>query len=158
MADKVKFDPKKVQRNKCLAWDAKANQGKGAGVYTGDLLNDDGTVNTDKARAFGVDPAAVVYLTPSDIPTKYLHDGKLTAKSALQAYTADGNYATADDAILDLIVASVMQDLANASVKAHRPVTDKAVSRATSTLRKVLAAQGKTDAEIDAVLAALNTK
>lgn len=145
-----KFDLAKVQRNKCLAWDATANKGKGAGVYTNDLLNDDGSVNAELAKRYSVDPKAVVFLTAADLAPVY----RESAKAALAAAAKEANM-TNDDYVWSLVIGDIMQGLANNSVKAHRPVTDRAKDRATSTLRKVLEAQGKSAQEIDALLAAL---
>lgn len=145
-----KFDPTKVQRNKCLAWDPKGNAGKGAGVYTSDLLNDDGSVNVEECKRYGVDPASVSYITFADLDEHY----RKGPREAV-AHAAKLAKMTTDDYIYSLVISDAMQDAANASVKAHRPVTDRAKDRAASTLRKVLEAQGKSAQEIDALLAAL---
>lgn len=147
------FDLKTVKRNKCLAWDPAANKGKGGAVVTADLLNDDGTVNTAEAQRHGVEASAIVYLTPSDLPEAY----RQGYKQALEFHAKETEM-TAQDTVYKLIIADAMQDLANASVAAHRPVTDKARERAESTLRKVLEAQGKSEAEITGVLAMLASK
>lgn len=147
------FDLKNVKRNKCLAWDATANKGKGGAVVTADLLNDDGTVNETEAKAASVAVADVAYLTPADLPEPY----RQGYKQALEFHAKESNM-TPQDTLYRLIIMDAMQDLANASVAAHRPVTDKARERAESTLRKVLEAQGKSEAEITAVLAMLVSK
>lgn len=153
MPDKIeKFEIDKVTRNKCLAWDPKGNNGKGSGVYTNDLLNADGSVNTTLAQAYGVDPKAVVYLTVADLPAVY----RESAKAALAAAAKEAKMSN-DDYVWSLVISDQMQGLANDSVKGHRPVTDRAKDRAASTLRKVLEASGKSAAEIDAVLAALKS-
>lgn len=151
MADKlVKFDVTKVTRNKCLAWDPKGNAGKGSGVYTNDVVDDKGNVVPAECAKYGIDPATVGYITAADMPAPM----RESAKAAV-AYAAKESNMTVDDYIWSLAVADIMQGLANDSVKAHRPVTDKAKDRAAGTLRKVLEAQGKSKAEIDALLAAL---
>ena len=147
------FDLKAVKRNKCLAWDPTANKGKGGAVVTADLLNDDNTVNEPEAARVGVKAADVIYLTPVDLAEPY----RQGYKQALE-FHAKENEMTAQDMVYKLVVMDAMQDLANASVAAHRPVTDKARERAESTLRKVLEAQGKSEAEITAVLAVLASK
>lgn len=146
----VKFDLAKVTRNKCLAWDPKGNSGKGSGVYTNDLLNDDGTVNADACKAHSVDIASVVYLTPNDLLPVY----RESAKAALTAAAKDSSMSN-DDYVWSLVIADQMQVLANDSVKAHRPVTDRAKDRALSTLTKVFKAQGKSDQEIASLLKAM---
>lgn len=60
-----------------------------------------------------------------------------------------------DDYVWSLVIADQMQVLANDSVKAHRPVTDRAKDRALSTLTKVFKAQGKSDQEIASLLKAM---
>ena len=147
------FDLKAVKRNKCLAWDVAANKGKGGAIVTADLLNDDGSVNEAEAKRFAVAPADAVYLTPADLAEPY----RQGYKQALEFHAKESEM-SAQDMVYKLVVMDAMQDLANASVAAHRPVTDKARERAESTLRKVLEAQGKTEAEITAVLAVLASK
>lgn len=152
MAQKT-FDLKAVKRNKCLKWDAAANKGKGGALVTSDFLNDDGTVNSGLAASVGVKDTDVVYLTPADLPEPY----RQGYKQALE-FHAKENEMSAQDTVYRLIIADAMQDLANASVAAFRPITDKARERAESTLRKVLQAQGKSEEEITSVLAMLVSK
>ena len=152
MATKT-FDLKAVKRNKCLAWDATANKGKGGAVVTADLLNDDNTINEAEAARVAVKPADVIYLTPADLPEPYRQGDK----QALE-FHAKENEMTAQDMVYKLVVMDAMQDLANASVAAHRPVTSKARERMESTFRKLMEGQGKTEAEITAVLAVLESK
>ena len=143
---KFTFDPKKAKRNRCVGWDPKENKG----VYSNSMTNDDGSIRVEKAKLLGIDPATVKPITIADLHNRY---GQ-SAKEALAQFVKDNDYATPDDAVWDLIVASAMQNAANASVAEHRPVTDKAVERASFTLRAVLKAQGKSDAEIDQLLSA----
>jgi|SRR3990167_7538020 len=150
MAMKV-FSIKETRRNKCLAWDPKANGGKGAGVYTSDVTDSEtGKVLPELCQKFGIAEADVRWLTADDLPSEY----RVSAKEALRFHAKEAEM-SADDTIWSLVVTSAMQTLANDSVRSVRPVTDKAKERATATLRKVLEAQGKTSAEVNAVLAAL---
>jgi len=145
-----RFKPESLRRNKCLAWDAAGNKGKGAGVYTSDLINDDETVNVEAASKWGLKPQEVVFLTVKDLPREYHGD----VKQAVIAYAREQEM-TQEDAVLDLVLSAMLQKAANKSVAALRPTTDRSKDRALSTLRKVLAEQGKSDAQITAALQAL---
>ena len=152
MATKT-FDLKAVKRNKCLAWDVAANKGKGGAIVTADLLNDDGSVNEAEAKRFAVAPADAVYLTPADLAEPY----RQGYKQALEFHAKESEM-TAQDMVYKLVVMDAMQDLANASVAAHRPVTDKAKDRAESTVRKIAEAQGVTPEKLAEILAILGKK
>lgn len=146
-----KFNAKEVRRNRCLAWDPKANGGKGAGVYTSDLVDDKGNVHAPTCDRFGVAVTAVTYITLDDLNAAYAKG----AQAALAFHAKDCDL-TPDDLVYKLVLADAMQDAANKSVRDVRPVTDKAKERATHTLRKILEAQGKTPVEITTLLAALS--
>ena len=151
-----KFDLTKVTRNKCLGWVPKGSKlpdgsvSKGQAIITSMLVNDDDSVNAELAREHGIDPKLVVYLTPSDLNPAYAAG----VKSALEYHAKECDMSK-DDLVYKLIIADAMQDAANKSVGAFRPVTDKAKERAYSTMVKLLEASGKTKEQIEAALIAL---
>lgn len=147
------FDPKSVQRERALAWNEKANGGKGGAITTSDLMNDDSSVNETKCKEWSVSPARVTFITVADLGEPYTH-GASRIQDIVKHAAADAGYSP-NDYVLSLVLKDAMQTAYNASVRAIRPVTDRAKERASNTLRTVLRAQGKTEAEINAVLAAL---
>lgn len=151
-----KFELSKVTRNKCIGWAAKGSKlpdgsvSKGQALITSMFMNDDDTVNVSKAAEYSLKPEQVVYLTPADLNPAYTQGVK-----AAMEYHAKECDMSKDDLVYKLIVADAMQDAANKSVAAFRPVTDKAKERAYSTMVKLLEASGKTKEQIEAALIAL---
>lgn len=148
MADLKKFDPTKVNRNKPLAWDAAQKPPKA--VYTSDLVNDDGSVNAEACAKFSVAPASVGYLTVVDLDGHY----RGSAKEALEFHARESNM-TSNDLMWKLVIQDAMQDKSNETLRAIRPVTDKARERAFGTVEKMLRDIGLTDEQVKAKLAVL---
>ena len=147
------FDPKGVRRERALAWDPKANAGKGGAVVTSDLTDADGRPVDAECSKWNVDPRKVTYLTVADLGEPYTL-GSARIQDIVKHAAANAGYSP-NDYVLSLILKDAMQDAYNESVRVVRPVTDRAKERASNTLRSVLKAQGRSEAEIAQVLAAL---
>lgn len=150
MADLKKFDPTKVNRNKPLAWDAAQKPPKA--VYTSDLMNDDGTINTGSATKYAVPTDAIVFLTVADLDLPY----RESAKSALEYHARESNMAP-NDLMWKLVIQDAMQDKSNETLRALRPVTDKARERAFGTVEKMLRDMGLTEDQVKSKLAGLKS-
>ena len=144
-----KFDSAEYARKRPVAWNAE----EGKAIYHDDLLGKDGKVAEGECKALGIDPGSVRPFTFADLGADY----STLAKAVATAVKVNGA-ASADDLIYSLIVEDAMQRQINAMVSAIRPVTDKAATRATNVLIKVLREKGKSDAEINAALSALGMK
>ena len=142
----TKFDPKKLLRNRCVGWDPKEKKAR----WSGDYQNEDGSVNAEACKRDGIEPGAIVPISVADLPPAYAQSAKTALEAHAKEAEMDGN-----DLVWKLVLEDAMQKLVNRSVNQNRPVTDKAKDRAISTLRKILEAQGKSGAEIDAALKAL---
>lgn len=118
-------------RNRCVAW----NTAEKKGVYSNDLLDDAGKPDPAKCALYGVDVAVVKPITVADLPDAYASG----ATAALAALASEWNM-TPDDVTWHLVLNARLQDEANETVKAHRPVSDKAKERAYTTMVKSLAA------------------
>ena len=140
-----KFDPKDYVRKRPVAWDGDENKA----IYHDDLMSD-GKVNEGECKALGVAPGSVRPFEFADLGADYG-----TLAGAVKAHVKATAAASADDLIYSLIVEDAMQREINGLVSTLRPVTDKAASRATSVLVKMLRDQGKSEAEISAALSAL---
>ena len=143
-----KFDPKDYTRRRPVAWNGDENKA----IYHDDLVKD-GRVDEGECKALGVAPDSVRPFEFADLGADY---GKLAG--AVKAHVKATAAASADDLIYSLIVEDAMQREINGLVSTLRPVTDKAASRATSVLVKMLRDQGKSEAEISAALSALGIK
>lgn len=143
MAKPRTFDPRAVQRNRALGWDAQ----RGKAILTSDVVDDDGSLNTPKCEAYGIEPSSVSYLTIVDLDAPYAEGWK----QALQAHATATGYSP-NDLVWKLVVADAMQDLANRSVAEHRPVTDKALERGISTMMKIT---GKSREEVERLMGLL---
>jgi len=143
-----KFDPKDYVRKRPVAWDGDENKA----IYHDDLMSD-GKVNEGECKTLGVEPSSVRPFTFADLGVDYG-----TLAGAVKAHVKATAAASADDLIYSLIVEDAMQREINGLVSTLRPVTDKAASRATSVLVKMLRDQGKSEAEISAALSALGIK
>ena len=143
-----KFDPKDYVRKRPVAWDGDENKA----IYHDDLMSD-GKVNEGECKTFGVALGSVRSFTFADLGVDYG-----TLAGAIKAHVKATAAASADDLIYSLIVEDAMQREINGLVSTLRPVTDKAASRATSVLVKMLRDQGKSEAEISAALSALGIK
>ena len=149
-----------LQRNRTLAWDKAGNKGAGKAVTTSDLMKDDGvTPDPELCAKYGVDPKAVTYLTIDDLPEAFRKSATdavraLAAEWSQGAKDADGKPVkwTPDEVAWYLVIQSRLQDAANASIKAHRPVSDKALDKAVFTIIRNLKGQGKTQQEIASFL------
>jgi len=113
----------------------------------------DGKVDEGECKTLGVAPGSVRPFTFADLGADYG-----TLAGAVKAHVKATAAASADDLIYSLIVEDAMQREINGLVSTLRPVTDKAASRATSVLVKMLRDQGKSEAEISAALSALGIK
>lgn len=150
-----KFDIAKVNRNRCVGWvsegftlpDGEKVKKGGKGVYTSDLMDDNGNVLPNLCTHYGIDPTTVKQLTVADIPAEYSQGVKQAVAKLAEEWSK--SYISADDVIWDLVISARMQEAANESVKQHRPVTDKAIDRAISSMMKVT---GKTEAEVRQLL------
>ena len=137
MAKQKAFSPKDVQRNRALGWDAAEKKA----VLTSDLMLEDGeTVDVAKCETLKINPKSVAYLTTGDLPPAYSENWK----TALTAHAAATGY-PANDLTWKLVIADAMQDAANKSVAEFRPITDKAMERASSTMVRTT---GKSRAEV----------
>ena len=144
-----KFDSKDYSRKRPVAWNGDENKA----VYHDDLLMSDGKVDEGKCKTLGVAPGSVRPFTFADLGVDYG-----TLAGAVKAHVKATAAASADDLIYSLIVEDAMQREINGLVSTLRPVTDKAASRATNVLVKMLRDQGKSEAEISAALSALGIK
>lgn len=144
-----KFNPTEYSRKRPVAWNTEENKA----IYHDDLMDADGKVNDGEAKAVGLAPGEVRPFTFADLGPEYG-----TLQKAVAAHVKETAAASADDLIYSLIVEDAMQRRINALVSALRPVTDKAATRATNVLVKMLRDQGKSDAEITAALSALGIK
>ena len=143
-----KFDPKDYVRKRPVAWNGDENKA----VYHDDLVKD-GKVDEGECKTLGVAPGSVRPFTFADLGADYG-----TLAGAVKAHVRATAAASADDLIYSLIVEDAMQREFNGLVSTLRPVTDKAASRATNVLVKMLRDQGKSEAEISAALSALGIK
>jgi len=162
------FTIKEMTRNRCVGWatpeqivemrkaGSEINFSKvAAGIYTKDLLDDKGNVNTAACAAAGIQPASVTLITVNDLPADFANGPKAALTKLATEWSTDKVKWTPDEVAHYLAINARLQDEANESVKRHRPVTDKALDRAKSTLTKMLRASGKSDADIAKALAAL---
>lgn len=130
----------------------------------GDLLTGD-ALKARLAEVKGtVNPAQIGYITVVDLPAEYARDAK-SALGKLAAEWSEGTDGdgkaikwTPDEVAYYLVLQSRMQDAANATIKQHRPVTDKALDRSVSTVVKVMKGNGKTLAEVMAALGMMGTQ
>lgn len=163
-----------ITRNRTVGWgimpeDAKpGSTPKPRAITTADFTDAEGNLlagDALKAKVASVKGTVVVeqigYITVADLPKEYAESPraaltKLAAEWSEGSKDADGKPVkwTSDEVMHYLSLQSRMQDAANASIKQHRPVSDKALDRATSTIVKTMKSNGKTLAEIMAVLAA----
>src|SRR5205814_820986 len=119
-----------------------------------DLTNDEGVVNIEACKALNIDPKSVTFITLNDLPGDYANGPKSALTKLAAEWSNDRVKWTPDEVAHYLALSARMQDEANESVKAHRPVTDTARERGASTMTKILRAQGKSDGEIAALLKA----
>lgn len=163
-----------ITRNRTVGWgtmpeDAKPGTvAKPRAITTADFTDKDGNVLTGDALAARIKTVKgtvaadqIGYITVSDLPSDYAKDAraaltKLAAEWSDGAKDADGKPVkwSPDDVMHYLVLQSRMQDAANASIKQHRPVSDKALDRTVSTLVKTMKNNGKTIVEVLAVLTA----
>lgn len=156
-AKHVPFKLEEMTRNKTVGWDPKANKGKGGAVGTSDLMDDDGkTVNVEKCKAFGVNPDTVRFITVADLPPDYAKGPDHALRALAKEWTTKDVVWTMQDVVYFLVLQSRLQDAANESLKAHRPVSDKAKDRASSTIIRELRKQGKSIDEVRAMLSAMS--
>ena len=152
------FKMSEIKRNRTLAWDKTRNKGAGGAVTTSDLMDDNGNVDNAACAKYGIDPKTVTFITVNDLPEAY-RKGPKEALAALAAEWStgkddDGNLVkwTPDEVSHFLVLGSRMQDAANASIKAKRPVSDKALDKAVNVVIKSLKSQGKSQAEVASFL------
>lgn len=165
------FKLEEITRHRTVGWGILKAGEKPQAITTAHLSDDDGNILTGDALAAKiksfpkvVSPVDTKNLTPitvADLPKEYAQDAK-SALAKLAAEWSDGAKDengkpvkwTPDDVAHYLVLQSRMQDAANASIKVHRPVSDKALDRGVTTMVKGMKANGKTLAEIVAVFAA----
>ena len=154
------FKVSDMKRKRTLGWDGKANDGRGGAITTSDAMNDDGSINMEFCKAHGINPAAVTYITVNDLHGDYANGAKSALSRLAAEWSTEKVKWTPDDVAHYLAINARLQDAANESVKQHRPLTDKAVDRATSTMFKYVKGQnaGLSDMEIKAKLATLGLK
>lgn len=157
------FKVEEITRNRTVGWGVVEAGTKARAITTADCVDEKGNVNADFCKRFGIAPDAVNYITVRDLPKEYAESPRaaLTKLAAewSEGKDKDGKPAkwSPDDVMHYLVLLSRMQDAANASIKQHRPVSDKALDRATSTMVKTMKGNGKTVQEIIAVFAAMGT-
>lgn len=163
------FKISEITRNRTVGWGKVKAGEKARAITTADLTDDNGNILTGDAltaaiKGFAevqspINPADVTLITVSDLPAEYAKDVKsAVAKLAVEWGEAevDGKKVkwTADDVVHYLVLQSRMQDAANAFIKRHRPVSDKALERTYSALVKGMKAGGKTIDEVLGVMKA----
>ena len=124
------------ERNRCVGWQTTAKDPRGKGVYSADLIGEDGAVNAAMCQTLGIDPATVKPIKVEDLPAEYAQ-----GSSEALAKLASEWEMSADDVVWHLVLNARLQDAANESVKLHRPVSDVAKTRAYTTMVAALAAQ-----------------
>ena len=149
---KSNYDPKQAKRARPVGWNPGDGKTKASAIMSNDLTADDGTVLVEQCKTLNIDPATVKPLTLADLPPAYAQG----AKEALAALAREWKWSEADT-LYSLVIDSRLQQAVNDTLKKVRPVTDTAVDKAISTMRRSLRAAGKTDAEIDTMLAAFAT-
>ena len=152
------FKMGEIKRNRTLAWDKTKNKGAGGAVTTSDLLDESGNVDAALCSKYGVKPEAVTFITVADLPEAF-RKGPKEALAALATEWSVGKNEdgspvkwTPDEVAHFLVLGSRMQDAANASIKAKRPVSDKALDKAVNVVIKSLKSQGKSQAEVASFL------
>src|ERR671918_367116 len=93
------IDLKKYTRNRCVGWLTKelVAKAKAAGIkdvepnkglYSNDLMDDQGNLMTDLISLYGVDPASVRPITVEDLPAEYREGAKSATKKLTEEWNA----------------------------------------------------------------------
>lgn len=159
------FNPTSITRGRTVAWGVKKPGEKPGAITSVDLQDDNGKVDLEACKRFGVNPDVVRDITINDLPAEYAKGVKdaLTKMAAEWSVGAkDENDKpvrwTPDDVAYYLVLQSRMQDAANETIKQHRPVSDKALDRATSAIVKNMKSAGKTIDEVLSTFKMMGTK
>lgn len=162
------FKTSEITRNRTIGWGKVKAGEKARAITTADVLDNDGNILTGDALAARIKgfaecgpikPEDCTLITVADLPAEYAKSSReALAKLASEWGEAevDGKKVkwTPDDVSYYLVLQSRMQDAANAFIKRHRPVSDKALERSYSALVKGMKAGGKTIDEVLGVMKA----